>query len=187
METNFWGPLRTMRHLIPSMRDRGSGTIVNITSMEAIRTIPTLAIYEASKTALQALTFAVRQEVAELGIRVLAAAPGAIRTGFNEAATGVPVSEPYNGTLSSQIQNVLMSSGGQQSGDPKKMALRIVEAVDVSGLVKSVVGSEGGFEQLDWMPLGSDIGSYAKANGSEMKAKAERLEGIWSSVDIEGI
>lgn len=176
-----------MRHLIPSMRQRRSGTIVNVTFMEALRTIPTLGICTASKTALQTLTFAVRQEVAGFGIRVLVVAPGAIRTDFNDAGILALISDAYKETASEHVQDMLLASGGKQTGDPKKMALRIVEVVDRNGLVKATVESGDGFESLGWMPLGSDIGSRVKENDSELKLKAEKLEGIWSSITIEDI
>ncbi|KAF2235034.1 putative short chain oxidoreductase/dehydrogenase [Viridothelium virens] len=185
METNFFGPLRTMRHIIPSMRKQKRGTIVNVTSEEGIRSIPTLAGYTATKHALQAATISVRQEVAQFGIRAFAVAPGAIRTDFNDAARVVGLSEPYKGTTSDDVVKMLLASGGNQTGDPKKMASRILELVDESGIVKTVVEKGDGFEKLDWMPLGTDIGPVAKSIGSDLKSKAEKLEGIWSSVDYD--
>ncbi|KAI9662278.1 MAG: hypothetical protein M1821_008445 [Bathelium mastoideum] len=187
MQTNFWGPLCTMQHLLPSMRKRRSGTIVNITSAEAFRAIPTLATYAASKHALHAATSVVRQEVAQFGIRVLEVAPGAIRTGFNDAATLCELSEPYGGTVSDHVMQMLLASGGKQTGDPKKMALRIVEAVDYTGHVKDVVDGTDGLADFDLMFLGSDVGSMAKESGANLTSKVERLEGIWASVDIEDV
>ena len=179
MQTNYFGPLRTMRRIIPSMRAQKSGTIVNVTSAEAIRSQSTLAGYAATKHALQAMTFAVRHEVAEFGIRVFAAAPGGIRTDFNDAASVVDLTDPHKGTVSDTVRSWLLASGGKQPGDPTKMAQRIVEAVDESGQVKTVVESGDGFEKLDWLPLGSDIGPAAKQVGKELGTKAEKLEGVW--------
>jgi NAD(P)-dependent dehydrogenase (short-subunit alcohol dehydrogenase family) len=81
MATHFWGPLHTMLELIPSMRRRGFGRIVNISSIGGRMAVPHLAPYSASKFALVGLSDAVRAELAPHGIRVTTVAPGLMRTG----------------------------------------------------------------------------------------------------------
>ena len=70
MATHFWGPLHLMLELIPSMRRRGFGRIVNISSIGGRIAVPHLAPYSASKFALTGLSDAVRAELAPHGIRV---------------------------------------------------------------------------------------------------------------------
>ena len=81
MATHFWGPLNLMVELLPSMRRRGFGRIVNISSIGGRVAVPHLAPYSASKFALTGLSDAVRAELAPHGIRVTTACPGLMRTG----------------------------------------------------------------------------------------------------------
>lgn len=81
MATHFWGPLHMMLELIPSMRRRGFGHIVNISSIGGRIAVPHLAPYSASKFALTGLSDAVRGELAPHGIRVTTVCPGLMRTG----------------------------------------------------------------------------------------------------------
>jgi NAD(P)-dependent dehydrogenase (short-subunit alcohol dehydrogenase family) len=81
MATHFWGPLHLMLELIPSMRRRGFGRIVNISSIGGLIAVPHLAPYSASKFALTGLSDAVRAELAPHGVRVTTVAPGLMRTG----------------------------------------------------------------------------------------------------------
>jgi len=81
MATHFWGPLHLMLELIPSMRRRGFGRIVNIGSVGGRVAVPHLAPYSASKFALTGLSDAMRAELAPHGIRVTTVSPGLMRTG----------------------------------------------------------------------------------------------------------
>jgi NAD(P)-dependent dehydrogenase (short-subunit alcohol dehydrogenase family) len=81
MATHFWGPLHLMLELVPSMRRRGFGRIVNISSIGGRIAVPHLAPYCASKFALAGLSDAVRAELAPHGIRVTTVSPGLMRTG----------------------------------------------------------------------------------------------------------
>ena len=81
MATHFWGPLHLMLELVPAMRRRGFGRIVNISSIGGRMAVPHLAPYCASKFALRGLSDAVRAELAPHGIRVTTVSPGLMRTG----------------------------------------------------------------------------------------------------------
>jgi NAD(P)-dependent dehydrogenase (short-subunit alcohol dehydrogenase family) len=81
MATHFWGPLNLMLEIIPVMRRRGFGRIVNISSIGGRLAVPHMAPYSASKFALRGLSDAVRAELAPHGIRVTTVAPGLMRTG----------------------------------------------------------------------------------------------------------
>jgi NAD(P)-dependent dehydrogenase (short-subunit alcohol dehydrogenase family) len=81
MATHFWGPLHLMLELVPVMRRRGFGRIVNISSIGGRVAVPHLAPYCASKFALTGLSDAVRAELAPHGIRVTTVCPGLMRTG----------------------------------------------------------------------------------------------------------
>ncbi len=86
-ETNVFGLLRLCQLALPSMRARGSGRIVNISSMGGKLTFPGGGAYHASKHAVEALSDALRFEVQGFGVDVVVIEPGLIRTGFAQAAS----------------------------------------------------------------------------------------------------
>jgi NAD(P)-dependent dehydrogenase (short-subunit alcohol dehydrogenase family) len=81
MATHFWGALHMMNAVVPLMRRRGFGRIVNIGSIGGRIAVPHLAPYCASKFALSGLSDAARAELAPHGIRVTTVSPGLMRTG----------------------------------------------------------------------------------------------------------
>ena len=81
MATHFWGPLHMMFEAVPSMRRRGFGRIVNISSIGGKMAVPHMAPYSASKFALVGLSDAVRSELDQYGIRVTTVTPALMRTG----------------------------------------------------------------------------------------------------------
>jgi NAD(P)-dependent dehydrogenase (short-subunit alcohol dehydrogenase family) len=81
MATHFWGPLHLMLEIVPVMRHRGFGRIVNISSIGGKIAVPHLAPYCASKFALTGLSDAIRAELDPHGIRVTTVTPGLMRTG----------------------------------------------------------------------------------------------------------
>ncbi len=81
MRVHFWGPFYTMQAVIPEMRERGEGKIVNISSIGGKLSVPHLAPYCASKFALVGLSGAMNAELAKDGISVTTVCPGLMRTG----------------------------------------------------------------------------------------------------------
>jgi len=95
-ETNFWGAVRMMQALLPSMRARGSGTIVNVTSLMGHVTLPCHGFYAATKYALAAVSETLAIEAKPLGIKVAIIEPGVILTPiWNKAESLMPENHPY--------------------------------------------------------------------------------------------
>ena len=85
LETNFFGVLRCVRAVLPTMRSRDAGRIVIVGSLAGRSPIPFQAHYSASKAAVASLSLALRNELAPTGVRVSLVEPGDIDTGFNDA------------------------------------------------------------------------------------------------------
>ena len=85
MEVNFFGTLRLLKAVIPSMREHKAGKIIFTSSMAAILPVPYQAIYSASKSAINALALSLKNELRPFGISVTCVLPGDVQTGFTEA------------------------------------------------------------------------------------------------------
>lgn len=81
MDTHFWAPLHAMQAVLPAMRSRGEGRIVNIASVGGKVAVPHLAPYCASKFALVGLSESYRAELLQYGVQVTTVCPGLMRTG----------------------------------------------------------------------------------------------------------
>ncbi len=131
METNFFGATEIIRAVLPHMRQRRKGHIVNITSVGGFVGGPGWGLYCASKFAMEGLSDCLAMEVAPLGIGVTIVEPGAFRTNL-----GVSGTTTLEDTISDYVPTVgktrewRAGSGGQEPGDPIKAAEAILQAVD---------------------------------------------------------
>jgi short-subunit dehydrogenase len=91
-ETNFFGAVEAMQAVIPVMRQQGSGSIINISSVAGHIPIPFHAVYSATKFAMNAIGKGARIELRSSGINVLTVCPGYVRTDFG--ANAVKGKEP---------------------------------------------------------------------------------------------
>ncbi|WP_231930422.1 oxidoreductase [Friedmanniella luteola] len=130
MDLHFFGPTALTRLVLPSMRDRRSGAIVQMSSMGGRTTFPGVGAYSASKYALEGWSEALAAELQPFGIKVLIVEPGAFRTGFNTAGaigTSTPI-DAYDNQLG-PLRNRFAEADGQQPGDPAKAAAAIISAL----------------------------------------------------------
>jgi len=130
-EINFWGLANMTRAVLPGMRARRSGHIVNISSMGGVRGAPGVGYYNATKFGLEGLSEALAEEAAPLGIKVLIVEPSGFRTdwaGRSANETKHPIAD-YDSTAGAR-QRQIRGYSGKQPGDPARAAAAIVEAVE---------------------------------------------------------
>lgn len=129
MELHFFGPAALTKAVLPHMRRRRSGAIVQISSLAGQISSPGLSAYSAGKFALEGHAVALAQEVAPLGIKVMLVEPGSFRTNFGGAAVSesTPIAA-YDGTVRVQ-RDALAKIAGKQAGDPAKAATAILTAL----------------------------------------------------------
>ena len=127
-QTNFFGPMDLTRLVLPQMRARRSGLIVNVTSIGAVRGALGNGYYSAAKGALELASEALAKEVKHLGIRVMLAEPGALRTGFyGERLKSSRLAIPDYDPLAAQYRRGPQTDRHDQPGDPDRAGELIVE------------------------------------------------------------
>jgi NAD(P)-dependent dehydrogenase (short-subunit alcohol dehydrogenase family) len=127
VETNFLGAVSMARAVLPAMRERRRGDIVNFSSVAAFAGLPGLSAYGAAKAALEAFSEALKAEVAPFGVRVMTVTPGAYRTGFRDGHAQPQTSlAAYDGTPGAQLRDYLASKEADQGGDPVKLAEALI-------------------------------------------------------------
>lgn len=129
-EVNVFGLNRMVQAVLPSMRKRGSGCIVNLSSVGGIRGFSALGHYNATKFAVEGLSEALWQEVEPLGIKVMLVEPSGFRTDWagRSANESVVQIDDYAATAGA-VRAAVRTSSGEQPGDPVRAAKAIVKAV----------------------------------------------------------
>ena len=115
-EVNYWSPLALVRAVLPAMRERDSGVIVNVTSMAQVNTWPGFGAYAATKGALGVATETLRLELAGTGVHVLEAIPGPVDTAVQGETRLAP-------GIERMLARVPL-------GDAGEMARRIADAIE---------------------------------------------------------
>ena len=130
-DTHFHGSVRTIKAVLPGMRARRSGTIVNLSSIGARRTGPGSGYYGAVKAAIEQMTMALRTELAPLGITATVVEPGSFRTDFSGRSltqSATPIDDYAETAGRRRIE--ADTSDGTQPGDPAAGARLLVDAVE---------------------------------------------------------
>jgi NAD(P)-dependent dehydrogenase (short-subunit alcohol dehydrogenase family) len=126
-ETNLFGSIRTTRAVLPHMREQGSGRIINVSSVLGFMPAPFMALYAATKHAIEGYSESLDHEVREHGVRVLLVEPAYTRTSFD--ANAVAVDEPL--ALYAQRReaiDVLIADAVKAGDDPSLVGETIVAA-----------------------------------------------------------
>ena len=132
-ETNVYGPFRLILGLLPQMRNRGSGVIVNVSSVAGRVGAPLNGLYSASKFALEALTETLHYEVGHFGVRAHLIEPGGVATPFGDnrrlVGAGAGKESPYTPLVTQwgEVSGRLAPGGG---ATPDSVADVIVDAVE---------------------------------------------------------
>jgi NAD(P)-dependent dehydrogenase (short-subunit alcohol dehydrogenase family) len=130
-DTNVYGPYRMTRAILPHMRKRGSGHILNVSSMTGFAGVPGFCFYSATKFALEGMSEALAQEVAPFGIKVTIVEPGPFRTDFRKDGSlySAPALDAYASTIG-KFRQMLTDTDGKQPGDPARAADAMIAVVD---------------------------------------------------------
>jgi NAD(P)-dependent dehydrogenase (short-subunit alcohol dehydrogenase family) len=145
--TNFFGPAALIQAVLPGMRERRSGTIVDISSIGARSSPVGAGHYAATKAALEALTACLRKEVRPLGITVMVVEPGAFRTSYKRSLTHPrEVISDYAGTVGAR-RHEDPAEDTRQPGDPARAAQAIITAVRSPSTPRMLVL---GLDALTW-------------------------------------
>lgn len=125
LETNFHGPLRVIRHVLPAMRQQQSGFIINITSIAGFMGLPYRGIYSAGKSALGIATETYRMEVRGFGIKMCTLAPGDYATNIASGRFHSPLHDdsPYRQSYGKSLE--LMDDHVDSGNDPGEVGRKV--------------------------------------------------------------
>jgi NAD(P)-dependent dehydrogenase (short-subunit alcohol dehydrogenase family) len=140
-EVNLFGTMNVARAVAPHMRRRRSGLIVTISSVSGLVSNGGGAVYSASKFAVEGWMEGFAQELAPLGVRSLLVEPGMLRTDFmdGKSASFGSIDIPDYADAVAQYRSFVDGANGNQPGDPKLLAARIVELVSQDDVPSRIV------------------------------------------------
>ncbi|MEO9149036.1 MAG: oxidoreductase [Burkholderiaceae bacterium] len=180
-EVNVFGTARMIQAVLPGMRKRHQGVIVNFSSIGGLRSSPAVGYYNATKFAVEGLSEALWQEVEPLGIQVMLVEPSGFRTDWagrsaNESNTRI---EDYAATAGAWRAQ-LRANSGKQPGDPVRAAQAVVVAVESGNpphhLLLGNAAFEGAMDKLDELRKDFTAGE-AVARGADFPPVETGLDG----------
>jgi NAD(P)-dependent dehydrogenase (short-subunit alcohol dehydrogenase family) len=170
-DVNVFGAVAVMKSVLPYMRERRRGHILNITSMGGFITMQGIAYYCGSKFALEGISEVLGKEVKPFGIHVTAVAPGSFRTEWaGRSMVRTPRSIPDYDSLFDPIRKGREEKSGRQLGDPVKAARAML----------SVIESD---EPPSHLLLGSDALGLVREKLSTLSAEFDAWEAVTRSTD----
>jgi NAD(P)-dependent dehydrogenase (short-subunit alcohol dehydrogenase family) len=148
-ETNFFGLAALIRRVLPGMRERGRGHIINISSVGGLIGNPSAGYYNASKFAVEGLSEALAKEVEPLGIRVTVVEPGPFRTDWagrslKQVSNPIEAYAKTSGARRAQISGY----SGKQAGDPARAAQAIIRVVESEAPPMNLILGKDGLKRV---------------------------------------
>lgn len=171
-DTNYFAVVDTIKAVLPAMRARKSGRIVNISSMTGLVANPPNAYYSSTKFALEALTEALAQEVAPLGIKVTAIEPGAFRTDWARRSmqeSGTPIGDYDEGV--GTRKTLIKEFADHLPGDPRKVAEAVLTVTTLE-------------EPPLRLLLGRDVLKAVRHKIAALSASIDEWEAVTKDVDF---
>jgi NAD(P)-dependent dehydrogenase (short-subunit alcohol dehydrogenase family) len=183
-ETNYFGAIRCIQAVLPEMRERQTGAIVNITSIAGLIATANQIAYSASKFALECAGEALALEVRRFGVRVVNIEPGVIMTSIFEnsaTATRYDKNSPYKQTM--RRNGKLFAAGFKVAAQPQLVAETILEAITtpryklrwpVGADAEGLAAGRPKLSDEDYVELGDDLddaeynGRYRRYFGIEL-------------------
>lgn len=170
-EVNVFGAVAMIRAVLPYLRQRRRGHILNITSMGGYITMPGIAYYCGSKFALEGISDALGKEVEGFGIAVTAVAPGSFRTDWaGRSMVRSPRSIADYDALFDPVRQARQEKSGKQPGDPVKAAQAMLVAIEAPVPPRHLL-------------LGSDALGLVRQKLSALDEEFSRWEALTRSTD----
>lgn len=170
-EVNVFAPAALIKAVLPHMRARRRGHILNITSMGGFITLPGIAWYCGSKFALEGISEVLGKEVAAFGIHVTAVAPGSFRTDWaGRSMARAPRSIEDYDALFDPIRSAREAKSGHQLGDPLKAARAMLQIINSDAPPSHLL-------------LGSDALQLVRAKLASMASTLDAWEPLSRSTD----
>lgn len=166
-ETNVMGLLSVTRAVLPYMRQRRAGHILNISSMTGLFAPPGFGLYSATKFAVEGLSEAMAAELKPLGIRVTLVEPGPFRTSFRGGVVLAATVLPDYETTVGPVRRTMSEPGGKQPGNPALAAKVMIDVVDAAN-----------------PPLRLPLGQIAITQIRNKLASVERDVAAWEEVTV---
>ncbi|WP_175817556.1 oxidoreductase [Burkholderia diffusa] len=170
-DVNVFGAVAMLKAVVPFMRERRRGRILNITSMGGHITMPGIAYYCGSKFALEGISETLGKELEPFGIAVTAVAPGSFRTDWaGRSMTRTPRSIADYDALFDPIRQAREEKNGRQSGDPAKAARAMLAVIAADHPPAHLL-------------LGSDALRLVRAKWSALEDEIRTWEAVTVSTD----
>jgi NAD(P)-dependent dehydrogenase (short-subunit alcohol dehydrogenase family) len=171
-DVNVFGAVAVTKAVLPFMRARRAGHIINVTSMGGFITMPGIAYYCGSKFALEGISEVLAKELKGLGIKVTAVAPGSFRTDWaGRSMVRTERSIPDYDALFDPIRTAREEKSGKQAGDPDKAAAAMLALVEADNPPVHLL-------------LGSDALGLVRSKIAAMSAEIDAWEELTRSTDF---
>lgn len=171
-ETDVFGPVNLVKAVLPGMRARRSGHIVNISSIGGFVTFPSVGYYHMAKFAVEGMSDTLSKELAPFGIGATVVAPGAFRTDFRgPSGKGSATRIGDYAETAGRARDKVFAGHGTQQGDPVLGARAIIAAVEATSPPVHLI-------------IGGDALDQARQKVADLQREWDAWEGVTRSTDF---